>query len=352
MPATQEDVAAHAGVARKTVSNVINGYPHISAGVRRRVLAAIEELDYRPNHFARSLRSGRSRIIGLVIPELDVSYFAELARLVVIEANRRDMNVTIMQTLSDRGRELDAVSGASMPFVEGLIYSPAALSSQEISDNCGPAPLILLGERAASDGVMDHVGIDNVAAARDATRHLMAVGCRRIAFLGASDHPGLAQMRLRGYNAALAESRIVRNEAGFVQQVEGYHREHGLEAMQRLLANVNLPPDGIFCATDLLAQGAVRALWDAGLRVPEDVAVVGFDGTDEGHYSLPSLTSIAPDKNEIAHVAVARLVDRLDGHVTGVEDTKTSYVLQVRESSIGWTGGVNPRPRRTPASNR
>lgn len=336
MTVTQAHVAARAGVARKTVSNVINDYPHVSDDVRARVLQAIEELDYRPNHAARSLRSGRSRIIGLAVPELDVTYFAELARLVVEVAQERGLTVMIMQTLGDRGRELAVVNGTYSQFVEGLIYSPVALGGADLEKRRDKTPIVLLGERS-SQGLVDHVGIDNVAAARVATAHLVELGRRRIAFIGTQRQPTseIARLRTTGYREALTAAGLELDPQLVVPTV-GYHRKDGMIGMQRLLDQPGPRPDAVFCATDLLAQGAVRVLLDAGLRVPEDVAVVGFDDIDEGRYSTPTLTTIAPDKRQIAQIAVARLLVRAQSKTDlAIEDSVTDFSLVVRESTTG-----------------
>lgn len=336
MTVTQADVAARAGVATKTVSNVINDYPHVSEDVRARVLQAIEELDYRPNHAARSLRSGRTRIIGLAVPELDVSYFSELARLVVEVAQERGLTVMIMQTLGDPDRELAVVNGTYTQFVEGLIYSPVALGGAELEKRRDRTPIVLLGERA-TQGLVDHVGIDNVAAARAATTHLVELGRTRIAFIGTQHEPTseIARLRTTGYREALAAAGLEAPSRLIVPTV-GYHRKDGMIAMSALLATSGPPPDAIFCATDLLAQGAIRALFDNGLRVPQDVAVVGFDDIDEGNYSTPTLTTIAPDKRQIAETAVDRLLARARSKAElPVRDTVTDFSLVVRESTVG-----------------
>lgn len=336
MTVTQADVAARAGVARKTVSNVINNYPHVSDDVRARVLAAIEELDYRPNHAARSLRSGRSRIIGLAVPELDVAYFSELARLVVEVAQKRGLTVMIMQTLGDRDRELAVVNGTSTQFVEGLIYSPVALGGADLEGRRDRTPIVLLGERS-SQGLVDHVGIDNVAAARTATEHLIEIGRRRIAFIGSqrAATSEIAQLRTAGYRQAL-ESAGLKVESRLIIPTAGYHRKDGLLAMRKLLKRAGGPPDAVFCATDLVAQGAIRALLEHGLRVPEDVAVAGFDDIDEGRYSTPTLTTISPDKRQIAETAVDRLLARAQSKTDlPVNDTVTGFTLVVRESTAG-----------------
>ncbi len=329
---TQGDVAQRAGVARKTVSNVISGYPHVRAEVRQRVHAAIEELGYQPNRAAQILRTGRSDVIGLAVPELDVPYFAELTRLVLEAADKRGLTLLVIQTSGELERERAARSGYGRQLIDGLIYSPIASDINELATRTANFPVVLLGEQIPS--APNHVGIDNVAAARTATEHLIDIGCRRIAFLGAgrTTESHMADLRLAGFREALQSAgRPAR--ADQIKSVHGYHREHGAQAVHVMLQETHPMPDGLFCANDLLAQGAIRALHDRGLHVPEDVAVVGFDDVDESHYSVPSLTSIAPDKRQIAETAVAMLISLLDDAAELEHDTLTSYSLQVREST-------------------
>ncbi|MFT4284987.1 MAG: LacI family DNA-binding transcriptional regulator, partial [Protaetiibacter sp.] len=281
MTVTQADVALRAGVARKTVSNVITGYEHVRPAVRQRVLDAIEELGYQPNRAAQNLRTGRSGAIGLAVPELDVSYFAELTRHVVEAAERHGLTVVIIQTLGNAERERGLLTAFSQRAIDGLIYSPIASSAEEISSRPGRFPIVLLGEQVTYPG-LDHVGIDNVAAARVATEHLIAIGRRRIAFIGAgtSADSHMADQRLQGYREALGAAGIPADPA-LIETVTGYHRPDGARAMSRLLTpDASRRPDGVFCANDLLALGAMRAIADAGLRIPDDIAVVGFDNVE------------------------------------------------------------------------
>lgn len=332
MAVTQSDVALRAGVARKTVSNVITGYEHVRPAVRQRVLDAIAELGYQPNRAAQNLRTGRSNAIGLAVPELDVSYFAELTRYVVEAAERHGLTVVIIQTLGSGERERSLLTAFSQRAIDGLIYSPIACTAEEIANRPGAFPIVLLGEQVTFPG-LDHVGIDNVAAARTATEHLIQIGRRRIAFVGAGTTPDshMADQRLRGYREALAAAGLGYDPA-LVQPVSGYHRPDGAEAVRRLLQATDVP-DGIFCANDLLALGAIRALHDNGLQVPEDVAVVGFDNVEETAYSLPSLTTISPDKKVIAESAVAHLISLIGGKANEEVDTRTGFSLEVREST-------------------
>jgi DNA-binding LacI/PurR family transcriptional regulator len=183
MGSNLKDVAALAGVSVKTVSNVVNGYVHVSATTRERVQAAIDELGYRPNATARSLRSGRSGVLALAVPELGVPYFAELASLVVDAAATHGYTVLIDQTAGAKDRELVVLGGIRHHLVDGVLFSPLALGVAELRRRTDATPMVLLGERGLR-GPTDHVGIDNIRAAREATRHLAERGCRRIAAIG------------------------------------------------------------------------------------------------------------------------------------------------------------------------
>ncbi|WP_156250243.1 LacI family DNA-binding transcriptional regulator [Pseudactinotalea terrae] len=340
MPVTQLDVAIVAGVSRKTVSNVINGYPHVTPEVITRVNAAIAELGYTPSRAARSLRTGRTGTIQLIIPELDVAYFAEMGRWVVAAAEARGLAVLVTQTLGDPAREEQAIHGETAEYVDGSILSPVFSDVATILRGRAKAPIVLLGELAGG-GSLTHVGIDNVAAARAATAHLLERGYERVAFIGAQHHTRarMAHMRLQGYREALEAAGMPYDES-LIETTPGYHRPHGADAMQRLLEHAR--PDAVFCATDFLALGAMRTARDRGLRLPDDLAVVGFDDIEEGQYSAPRLTTISPDKRRIAEVAVEQLIAQIGGANSGrPSELEIPFRLVVRESS--GNGAQDPR---------
>lgn len=328
-----KDVAERAGVSIRTVSNVVNDHPYVRDEVRSRVQSAIDELGYRPNLVARQLRRGRTGTIALAVPDLTVPYFAELAGHVLRAADRAGLTLLIEQTEGHRERELTLVRGSQAKAIDGLILSPLAASADDLAEAGATMPLVLLGERIY-DTRFDHVAIDNVAAAAEATAHLVRSGRRRIAVIGAHpDHSSaMADLRLQGYRQALADSRIDL-DARLVVTTDWFTRHDGYVATQRLLES-DADFDAIFCFNDLLAHGAMRALSEAGLRCPEDVALVGVDDNDENAYSTPTLTSVAPSKVDIADRAVALLVSRIDG---GPFDAAVDYVpgftLSVRESA-------------------
>ncbi|MFE7870054.1 LacI family DNA-binding transcriptional regulator [Micromonospora humida] len=326
-----KDVAERAGVSVKTVSNVVNGYQHVRPETRARVEAAIAELRYRPNLSARNLRKGRTGVIALAVPELDVPYFAELARHVVAAAADHGWTVLIDQTGGGREREKVAAAGVGDHMIDGLIFSPLSLSADDLVGL--ELPMVLLGERT-DHGRADHVMIDNVAAAREMTAHLIGLGRRRVAAVGAQHTPegAGARLRLAGYTAALADAGIGYDER-LVADTPAWHRADGAAAMRHLLAS-GVRPDAVFCFSDTLALGALRALHEAGLRVPADVAVAGFDDIEDGRFSVPTLTTVSPDKERIARLAVDLLAGRLAGERDApAREVTAPHRLAFREST-------------------
>lgn len=323
----------------KTVSNVVNDYPFVHHLTRHRVQQAIRDLGYRPNMLARNLRNGRSGVIALAVPELDAPYFSELAHHVVSAARDHGWTVLVDETgqIDDRTlreRERSAAAGIRGHLIDGVILSPLALDEADL-EQYGSVPLVLLGERLGSH-VADHVAIDNRAAAAEATNHLLAAGRRRVAVIGFQPPPygHSARLRLQGYFDALDAAALPREDALVVTALE-WRRVAGVLGTQRLLA-LPEPPDAVFCFNDLLALGAMHALREAGRRVPDDVAVVGFDDIEESRFSTPPLTTVAPDKAAIAREAVRHLANRLEhGSDWRPKEVSVDYRLEVRRSSGG-----------------
>ena len=310
--ATLRDVAARAGVSVRTVSNVVTGAKAVAPQTRERVQRAVTELGYRPNMVARSLRSGRSHVICVAVPELSVPYFGELVGQITERARELGYLVVVDQTDGDPERERELLSPqARGRLFDGLVLSSISLPPGELACSDTRVPLVLLGEHL-SDGAIDHVGIDNVAAARDITAHLLSPGRRRVAAIGAQPYESgeTAQLRLRGYSDALRAAGLSVDPA-LVIPTPTFHRGDGHAAMSRLLA-LPEPPDAVFCFNDLLALGALRALHEHGVDVPGRVAVAGFDDSEDGRYSVPSLTSVAADRRAIAHQSLDLLLSRMD----------------------------------------
>ena len=347
MSVTLRDVASLARVSAKTVSNVVNDHPHVHPITRARVQQAIAELGYRPNLSARGLRSGRTGVIGLAVPEMQQTYFAELADAVIAAAEARHLSVIVGQAGTDREHEV-AILANGLRQTDGLLFSPERLGTEDraLLDYVD-FPLVMLGERIFG-GPTDHVTMHNVSAARAAVEHLISLGRSRIAVVGA--HPDRragqlrpSNLRVQGYREALSSAGLP-HDPRLELAVAPWHPQNGADATRQALVS-GLEFDAVFALNDALALGVLRALGEAGRRVPEDVAVIGFDNIETGRFTLPSLSSVDPGRQEIAETAVAMLVERIE---SGSRTTppprlyKADFHIVVRESTGGTLGPVTP----------
>lgn len=338
MRSTMHDVARMAGVSIKTVSNVINDYPHVRPDTRERVNQAIEQLDYRPNLSARGLRSGRTGVIGLAVPSLRENYFAELADAVIRAAEKRGLGVMVEQTGGSRETELLAVSSNRPRFLDGLLFNPVSLGQDDADALVSNSPLVLLGERIFG-GPTDHVTMHNMSSAEAAVEHLIEIGRRRIAIIGAelddSDEASSASLRLKGYLRALERAGIPLDPA-LVRPtaMSQWNRAGGAAAIRRLI-DEGVEFDAVFALSDTLGLGVLRALGEEHVRVPEDVAVIGFDNIDESRYSVPSMSTVDTGRDEIARIAVDRLIERINekGERRPPETFKPDFRIVRREST-------------------
>jgi len=339
---TLRDVAEHAGVSKRTVSNVVNDFHYVSAEMRAKVQAALDELNYKPNLMARGLRQGRTGIITLLLPQISVQYFGELAHEVVERASQLGCTVMIDETGGEPERELALLDVAARSgWVDGVLMSSQGLHGRALANLRTPIPVILLGERTAKTA-LDHVGIDNVSAAHDAARHLLDSGARRIAAIGGNSSVSdmTSRLRLKGYRAALHAAGLSVKDELYIGTAE-YKRSDAAPAVRQLLGLAD-PPDALFCFSDELAVGALRELHEQRIRVPDEMKVVGFDDIDETRFCTPSVTSIRPDRAAIANMALTMLLDRVQGSVVKPRDVRVGYDLMVRESSAPAEPG---RPR-------
>ncbi|PSK91274.1 LacI family transcriptional regulator [Haloactinopolyspora alba] len=332
MGARLKDVADRAGVSFKTVSNVINDHPNVTEKTRAKVLKAVEELRYRPNMTARSLRHGRSGFLAIALPELMSPYFASLASAIGAVAKRQGLIVLIEETFGEPEREQIVLEGLDSHLIDGVIFSPMATPARDVAARLDATPMVLLGERGHPAGY-DHIAIDNVRAAREVTEHLLGLGRRRIAAVGAERGAGTGGLRARGYRRALQDAGVEVDPSIVVSRVR-YDRASGARAMTGLLDRGS-GVDAVFCFNDAMALGALRVLRERGYRVPDDVAVAGFDDIEDGRYSSPSLTTVAPDVPFIAEEAVRLVLRRLAEPDAPAERIEVPFELRTRESTTG-----------------
>ena len=330
-----KDIAAYTGFSTKTVSNVINGnYARVSTKTRTQILEAIDKLSYHPDIAARSLRKARVGVIALAIPDLMNPYFAEVANLITDAAVEHAYTVLLDCTRGERENELLLVKGLRPHLIDGLILDAQSLTPEDLLREENKKPLVLLGERFSA-APYDHVMIDNVAAAHLATSHLLSLGKKRIAAIGVVERwrSEMPVLRLQGFVQALREAGQ-ELDPDLLIPMDMWHRANGMEAMRSLLS-LRHPPDAVFCFNDLLALGAMTVLHAAGLRIPEDVAVVGIDDIEDGRYATPALTTIAPDKKEMSRLAVSLLLARITGtRQQPPERITVPFHLRVRKSTL------------------
>ena len=338
MSVTLKDVAAHAGVSHKTVSNVIHGnYARVSQETVARVRASIATLNYHPNMAARYLRKEPLKVIALAIPDLVNPYFSSLSTAIVEAAAIEGYTVLIDHTQGQRDSEFKILHGLHPHLIDGIIFNPLILDVEEISARRGDVPIVLLGQRLFGSP-FDHVWSDDIAAARLAINHILGLGRRRIAIIGVPEDTTdvMPHLRLRGCEEALAAANMSL-DSRFITHVppRSFHRIHGSQAMKHLLS-LDDPPDAVFCFNDLLALGAVKVLNENGIRMPEDIAVVGYDNIEEAIFSTPSLTTISVDVQEVGKMAVSLLLSRIRDLHTGLPvRVQLPFRLIPRTSTIG-----------------
>ncbi len=305
------DVAAAAGVSLATASRALNGRARVDPAVRARVRAAAEKLGYEPNRAARSLVWGRSGVVGLVLPSerlTDDPHAALLLSSLAEEVRRREKSLLLWLTRKERpGVVLDALRSG---LAEAVLVAGVAVGEPWVEELLtSPYPVVLLGRHPMLTD-LPSVSVDDRAGGRAAVAHLLRAGRRRIALVGGTLGRLDAADRAAGCRAALAGSagRLVATGVG------DFTEDGGEAAMERLLQaaepGAGPPFDGVFAASDLMARGAMRALGRHGWRVPEDVAVVGFDDLPLAATTVPPLTSVRQDLDAVA-LAALDLVDAL-----------------------------------------
>ncbi len=338
--ATIQDVARQARVSIATVSRVLNGGAPVSQVTRGRVLQVVADLGFQPNALARALHQKRTRSVGLLVPDISNPYYPELARGVEDAACDHGYSVVICNTYArpDKLREYVRVLGEKR--VDGLILGGGAGREADDAPPVDPEAwraVVGIGYRGLG---FPTVGIDNRRAAHEAAAHLIGLGHRRIGFIGGPLERLTVQERLLGFEQCLAEHGLERDPA-LVRG--GDFRPSGGYAVTRECLDLPEPPTAVLAANDRMAIGAIAAVTDAGLRVPGDVAVVGFDDTPVSAYIRPGLTTVSIPAYELGATAMRQVLRLLDEGGAVDQSTLLPARLVIRESS----GGVR-RPVRAP----
>lgn len=301
--ATIRDIAKRTGASIATVSRVVNGSGYVSAATRARIEAAVIELQYRPNAGARMMRSGESRVVGVLVPALDVHFFGILAHTVEQALFARGYQAMICSTAESPAHEASYVAAMLAQQVDGVILAAVQSDGAAVGRLTAAGVPIVAVDRALPDAPT--VAVDHHAGGRMMARHLLDLGHRRIAVLGAPGHSAPVQERLAGVVAELAT-------AGLAPVAVRLGAEHSFEGCRDLasglLGDSTPPPTAIIGTTDMAAIGALHAAVARGLAVPGDLSVIGFDDLPAARYTIPQLTTIAQPVRQIGEAAVAHLV--------------------------------------------
>ena len=330
MPVTIRDVARAAGVSTATAARALGGYGHASPAARRKVNESARELGYRPNVVARALVSRATTTVGLVVGDIENPFFAAAARGLADVMDAHGYTVLLANADEDAGRERRAVDALRARQVDGMVVVPAPGASPEHLTELVTAgvPLVLL-DRAVVGVAADSVLVRNVAGARAAVAHLAGLGHRRIGVV--SDSPDITSSaeRIQGYRQALRAAGIA-PEPGLIS-IGGPTRDDGEAAALRLLDRPDRPT-AVFTANNFMTVGALRAARSLGLRVPADVALVGFDDLDWTTLVQPPVTVVRQPVADLGRVAGERLLRRLDGDAGPPKRIRLDANLIVRGS--------------------
>ena len=329
---TLEDVARLAGVHRSTVSRVVNDSPNVSPEVRKRVQKIIQSTGYHPNAAARSLASQRSNVIGLVLPRSVSSFFTDpffphLTQGIAFGCNNNTLTLSLVLAGSKEDEEEILPRISRRGLLDGILIQSGrpdeTMIERLIKSNI---PSVIIGRPFASDGI-SYIDIDNVNAAIKATKHLIDLGYQKIAAITGNLDSTVTEDRIIGYKQALvAANRTIDDKLiaeGDFTEISGYL------AMKRLLPG---KPDAIFAMSDMMAAGAIRAIQEAGLNVPQDIAIIGFDDVPIARQSKVQLSTIKQPISRFGIKAVELLIDLIENGTKPARRIILDTELVIRES--------------------
>jgi DNA-binding LacI/PurR family transcriptional regulator len=331
-PATIRDVAERAGVSTATVSRVLAGIGHPRADTVAAVMAAVEELGYRPSIVARSLRMRRTRSLGLIVTDIQNAFFPDLVQGADQEARARGYSILLGSAAYDERRAVHYLDLMVDRRVDGIL-----VASSQVSDTSGgwlataPVPVVVAN---AEPGTLPVTVItsDNRNGARIAVEHLLALGHRRIAYVRGAETFTADRPRLEGFREAVRRAGLAASDT---PELDGDGRFEGGERAVRTLFNDHAPVTAIACYNDITAIGALRALRNIGVRVPEDVSVIGTDDIAAASWVVPALTTVAQQRGEMGRLATERLINMIEGteDPAAARTVRLPMTLTVREST-------------------
>ncbi|SMB93451.1 transcriptional regulator, LacI family [Thermanaeromonas toyohensis ToBE] len=323
-------MAKRAKVGISTVSRVLNNSGYVSPKTRERVLKAIEELNFEPNYLAKSLSSGKTRTIALILPDITNPFFPAIARGVEDAVKRKEYHVILCNTDGDSQQEALHAKALREKAVDGLIFTASSKNNKHVLELVEVGIPVVLIDRRVEGNNLDAVLVDNVAGAYEATKYLIGLGHKYIGFIAGPDVT-TALERQEGYCRALKEAGIEVKEK--LIQPGNFRYESGYTGALNLL---EYGVTAILAANDLMALGAMRAIEEKGLRIPQDIAVVGFDDIPLASLVKPALTTVNQPAYQMGALAAEILLERIEGKRAGEpKEVILTPSLVIRESCGG-----------------
>ncbi|MBX3081878.1 MAG: LacI family DNA-binding transcriptional regulator [Anaerolineae bacterium] len=303
------EVARHVGVSPTTVSRVLNNYPHIREDVRNSVLQAIADLGYEPNRVAQRLRATHSRLLGMIVTDITNPFLNTIMASIEAVFFSKGFSVLMSNTTADPRKELEYLSMMENEGVAGLIIAPTSENVDRVAELAEDGLPVVVIDRRMTSGRVDVVLSDNVMGARQAVEHLISLGHQRIGHIGGPLHLTSGRERYQGYQAAMHDAGID-VPPDWVRFGDHRHDSGYQNALELLAVTPNLT--ALFIENNMMTLGAMNAIHDRGMRVPDEIAIVGFDDMPWYKSLNPPLTVIAQQTHEIGVVAASRLLERID----------------------------------------
>lgn len=329
--ATIQDVAKEAGVSVATISRVLNESSAVASETRELVMEAIKKLNYKPNLIARNLRRTETKMILVLLPNISNTFYSRIVKGIEDVANKNGFNVMLCNTDSDVNRERIYLELLKNRLADGVIFMAPELNNIELSEIGKIFPVVQCCEYLEGSSVST-ICIDNKAAAKKATNHLVSLGHKRIGFLTGNSNFLSAKHREEGYKEALKEAGIEFNEKLLV--TGDYTYKSGMRAANYFLS-MNEKPSAVFAVSDTMALGIMKACLQEGLSIPKNIAVVGFDNISIAGMYNPGLTTISQPKYDMGCYAMEMLLKQLKEKNKEAAKITLEYELIIRESTVG-----------------
>jgi len=337
--ATMEEIAEKAGVSQATVSRVINGHSGVSESKRKLVMEWARKLDYQPNRTAQSLKNQKSNLIGLIVSDISNPYFAEIVHAVEKEAAQNGYNIILCNTENNIQKEKESINTLRSRQVEGLLIVPANKSAAHLKSlQKRDLPVIVITQISK---MFNSVAVDHAKGGELVAKHLADLGHTEIGYIGPEHYAGYKEDKLEGFKKGLRESNLPFNPDYFIKIEGGLPELSSQSAFKKVNQFLENPKNRVatayFAYNDLAAFEAIKSFEDHGYKVPDDIAIAGFDNTSLSQINRPELTTIAQPIKTIGHIALDILFKKINGQEEDYGDMILEPKLIVRDSTLKYS---------------